>query len=988
MDRDLIDILNKDNEYPFDMPNCLYYDPKNTNIVNASNFKYKILHLNIQSTAEKYTDFRVLLDDLNSQGLQFDFILVCETFSNQFNCKKYALPSYHLEPNFRKTMIRGGVSIYIKQNIPYKIRHDLSIFNEGIYESLFIELVNEKVIIGEIYRIPKSSPNVFLTNYEFVVNTTLNEKKQLIIGTDQNLDLLKMESDVPTKNLLNFNFQNKILPLITKPTRVTPTSATLIDNIYTTFTLEKSITSGIFDRKLSDHFPVFALIGNSTLPKNVSKERQYKRCFTPHVINLIKHDLDVVNWGVIDNLNCEDSYNYLTSILTNIINARAPPKLVKIKDIKFSEPWFTKAMKQSSSKLDDLHTNTKNKPPDDISHIEYKKYRNLYNSVKRRAKQDYYNSQFVKYYNNSRKTWSFLNNLIGKTKKDSAPSSYFLINDKPVTDPKSICDNFNNFFANVGKVQSSSIPTVSQTADEYLRGNYPNSFYFTPTDEYEIVKIINDVKNKHSSGHDEISPFLLKRIVHSIASPLSKIFNKSFSEGIFPDSMKLAKVIPIYKSKEHYLLNNYRPISLLPAISKILEKLVFTRLSNYLVDKNVLDDRQYGFRKKASTIDAISDLYSSILKSLEKNEKVLAVFCDLSKAFDTLNHTILLKKLNHYGIRGVALEWFTNYLKERKIYTYFNNTESTSTENVEYGVPQGSVLGPLLFILYINDLKNSLENSSAILFADDTTLYNNNKSEEILFRETNVDLDLISNWFKANKLSINALKTKYILFRKKTHKISSFHNLTLDGKILERVQSTCFLGMHFDEILSWNTHIDNLHKKLSSCLYALNCSKRLIDKRNKIKLYYALFESRLRYGINLWYNTTKQNINKITKLQKRALRIIYNEKYNASTEPLFKQSKIMNIHGLYEKDILTMMYKFYHYKTLPYLDNIFTRNNDIHRHNTRHRHDPHIQSYKLQISLNSFLHKAPFMWSSIDMSIKSAPSLYSFNRRLKKHLLT
>lgn len=290
--------------------------------------------------------------------------------------------------------------------------------------------------------------------------------------------------------------------------------------------------------------------------------------------------------------------------------------------------------------------------------------------------------------------------------------------------------------------------------------------FFYKTSAEEIIKIVSNLENKQSSGFDDIPVSIVKASVEHIAELISRIINNSFTSGVVPDNLKIAKVCPIFKNGEKDLFTNYRPISILPSFSKIFEKAAFNRLSSYLESKCMLVNNQYGFRRQHSTYMAIMDMYDKISAASDRNEFSIGIFIDLSKAFDTLDHVILIKKLEYYGLRGVTLKWFQNYLLNRQQYVFLNES-SSSLRVINCGVPQGSVLGPLLFILYINDIVNCSNILKFILFADDTNIFHSDTNVFQLMTTINCELLKLSKWFKANKLSLNVKKTNYILFGRK-----------------------------------------------------------------------------------------------------------------------------------------------------------------------------------------------------------------------------
>ena len=328
--------------------------------------------------------------------------------------------------------------------------------------------------------------------------------------------------------------------------------------------------------------------------------------------------------------------------------------------------------------------------------------------------------------------------------------------DEYIYNAKEIAEHLYNFFINTSRNIIGTIPQVNSTFHQYLPNPIVQSMFIDPVDPYDIKTIINKLKPKTSSGFDDISCKLMKLSVNYITDPLAYIINLSLSSGIVPRQMKVAKVVPIFKSGDKYIFSNYRPVSLLPAFSKVLERAMYNKVITFLDINHVLYRHQYGFRSQHSTIHPIIHFLNDCAKANNKStsEITLALFCDLSKAFDIIDHDILLYKLSLYGIRGIALDWFRDYLTDRKQYIQIKNDES-STCNVMYGVPQGSILGPLLFLIFINDICFS-DDFNILSFAVDTTMYISSNSIDILSNEANTQMNALFTWFSANKLFLNA----------------------------------------------------------------------------------------------------------------------------------------------------------------------------------------------------------------------------------------
>ena len=329
--------------------------------------------------------------------------------------------------------------------------------------------------------------------------------------------------------------------------------------------------------------------------------------------------------------------------------------------------------------------------------------------------------QFEKNKFNIKETWRIINNALNRN-SNSKRLTQIKVGDRITTNKETIANHFNDYFSNIGPTLAKNVPTVEKPFYSFLENKNQCSLFLMPTNSLEIMKIVKGFKDNRSTGNDDVSNHLLKYIIHEIIVPLEHIFNLSLVQGVVPDLMKIAKVVPIFKKGDPLYACNYRPISLLSSISKVLEKNIYDRTLAFLVSNNILSNSQFGFRQKHSTVHAMLNFINHVASAIDDHCHTLGIFLDLSKAFDTIDYDILLHKLSHYGIRGKALEWFGSYLRGRKQFVSIDGVNS-SFQELFYGVPQGSLLGPLLFILYMNDFQNSSKILSFILFADDSNLF-------------------------------------------------------------------------------------------------------------------------------------------------------------------------------------------------------------------------------------------------------------------------
>ena len=459
------------------------------------------------------------------------------------------------------------------------------------------------------------------------------------------------------------------------------------------------------------------------------------------------------------------------------------------------------------------------------------------------AQRSYYSERINEIKQNSKMLWKTINEIVcRKSKKGGVITHLKTDNGGIMYDPKQIADELNNYFVQIGKKLSDKISPPAKTHMDFLKGSaIENTFFLSATNPFEVDSIVSSFNNNKAMGPDSIPIRMLKAGLPILAPILSKLINECFEFGIFPQSLKIARVTPLFKGGSKDSSNCYRPISIISPLSKLIEKLISKRLVKFLDKFNIIKDNQYGFRSAHSTNHAIATISEKIRKNLDSREHTVSIFLDLSKAFDCVNHNILLDKLKYYGIRGVALEFFRSYLNNRQQFTIVNGVIS-DIFTIICGVPQGSTLGPLLFLLYINDISTASKFIS-ILFADDTCLIMNNKNLKTLEEMCNRELKEIDVWFRANKLTANINKaSKFMLSTASKNQMQSNFQIKMGESCLERVKSIKYLGVMIDDLLSWNNHAQYLNKKLSSACGILGKIKYYVDVPTLITIYFSFLQ--------------------------------------------------------------------------------------------------------------------------------------------------
>ena len=915
------------------------FSPKNTT---------SLFHMNIHSLQYHIEDLHILLNTLD---FKFDIIAISET-----KLRKGVEPSKHIDiPSYEyihtpTEASKGGTLIYISNRIEnYKPRKDLEIYIPRKLESTFIEIISSKgknTIIGCIYKhhnISEIEFNAILKPLAYKLKT---EGKPCWITGDFNMDLLKIENDTHINDYFDIFTNNNFMPLITLPTRITNRTKTLIDNIYYN-QFSNNIVSGNITVGISDHIPQFAIIpsySNNTIPtNNTSYVRNYKKMNNESFVNTIRN----IDWSFANSNTDTDTNEVIVNFLGKITSAlddHAPlRKITKKQHKKLNKPWITKGIIKSIRNKEKIYNQYLRETILDKKTTlekEFKKRKNMITILLRKSKKNFYNNYFQEHSKNTRKIWAGINNLINaKPTASSLPSCLEVNISKKntftITEPSKIANTFNNYFASIAdNILKTRKYTGNKHFSDYLRNPNPNTFLLTPTDKVEVETLIKLSNTNKSTGPNSIPNQVIKLISSHISEPLTNIANKIFATGKYPDTLKISKIIPIHKKDSKLSVSNYRPISLLSNINRILEKLLFNRLYNFLEIHNCIYELQFGFRAKHSTDHALLSMAEEIRNAMNNNEIAVGVFVDFQKAFDTVNHNILITKLHHYGIRGIANQLLKSYLTDRQQFVSIHGTESNKS-NILHGVPQGSVLGPLLFLVYINDLHTCIHNSKTRHFADDTNLLHiikNKIRNKNPARRLNQDLKSLNNWLLANKISLNSTKTELIYFRKQNLPIPDL-NIRLNGIKLQPVSEVKYVGLIIDEHMSFKSHIRTLNAKLKRANNLIAISRHYVPKKLLTQIYYGQFYSHLTYGCMI-YGQNNDDISTTFTLQKKAIRLMSFSDYQAPTKPLFKKLELLTLNHIITTKRVLFVHNALNCKLPKHFENHFEVKATLHTHRT------------------------------------------------------
>lgn len=603
--------------------------------------------------------------------------------------------------------------------------------------------------------------------------------------------------------------------------------------------------------------------------------------------------------------------------------------------------------------------------------------------LKHQAKTRYYTTCFANC-TNSKETWKAIKEVITMGKQRDKTLINLVTGELDV-DQSDVADNFATYFATVGEELARKIPLIQGDSYDMLGTMTTNerSMFLNPVTVAEITLLISALKVGKSPGVDNISAAVIKNCAGIIAPVLAKILNDSFESGCYPVGLKTARVIPIFKSGSRRAVENYRPISVLPIMNNIVERAIYNRLNDFFDRCNVLYDYQYGFRSKCGTSTALAEIVATLQGNLNNDRCVTGLFMDLSKAFDTVNHEILLSKLEKAGVRGVPHRLFESYLEDRFMVVNVNGKMSRPRK-INISVPQGSVLGPLLFLLYINDMGALDLRGKLRLFADDSADFLESSSFTINAEYMMYDLTLLSEYFRVNKLTLNLNKTKFVNFGSARKINQTSKSIEYQSSTIERVDCIKYLGLQIDSRLSWSNHIEHVSTRIAGAIGAIS-RLHYLPSKILVNIYFSLVHSHLNYAASIWTAAKAVHVNKLQALQRRAIKRCYKLEDRFSTENLFTEvaKTILPLKALGVLQVCTMVYSVLHGELRSNLH--FEYETD----RRSARRSPRLVRVRKQHDCidGSIYFRGPIEFDKLNADMKNLQTLNAFKTALKNYLL-
>ena len=941
--------------------------------VQSKQDKIKIEHINAQSLQGHMEEIRFLVDDR-----KVDVLCISETWLTPLVENRFVnIPNFNI---FRQDTGRGGgVCLYVKDSFKSSQIHVNFPKIEGV-EHIWVNIQSCKFpsfIVGTIYRHPHALVDSFEHISDILKEILVRNKPMFIFG-DVNDDLLGVNSKI--SRILS---TCKLQQLIISPTRITSTSSTLLD-IFATNNKHMVLHSEVVPCPIADHELITATI-------NIRKEKKQPEYKTfrslKNYSGEIFCDLLLTKVPFLNKILSIDSVDIqvdiITSTLDNVLDEIALEETKLI--VRPPAPWITNSIRLAMAERDKIQNRLKTNENISLRN-NYKEKKRLVRSSVNKSKVEYFENEYKKCGNDMKRTWKITKTLIPNNRAKSQNHNFDNVSSK--------VEEFNEYFSKVGKEAFEKTQrSIDNQGQQYLNHEYhnrntrENKFRPKPVTVETVILIVMNLRETNSVGIDGISLRFVKDSLPIMAFYYTVVVNTSIVTGKFPMLWKHPLIAPVYKAGDKEEVGNYRPIALLPILSKILEKVVSMQLMEYLESNNLLSNTQHGFRSKLSTETALMQITDAIYRNIINDFITLVALCDLSKAFDSVSHRILLHKLDSVNVDKF---WFEDYLANRKQSVKIGNYMSNSLP-VEYGVPQGSILGPILFLIYVNDMREINFQCTMVQYADDCQFLIKGKVENIrdIIDKAELVLTKAKRYFDRNGLLINPGKTQFIIVgsRQNIARLPDDIHINFDNNKICPSVSVKNLGVHMDRFMTFDVHVEEMRKKVMGILIYLNRIKDSIPPATRTQVVQTLALSVVNYCLKIWGTTNKTQLQKAQKLQNFAARIaLGNVKKHEHITPHINKLKWLKISNKCVFDTCVYIFKLLNHQ-LPLWLLFLLRVRDYHIRSTRQQNNLFVPPTRTITGERGMGVRGPSLWNGLPENVKNSNSVYSFKRNLKTYLL-
>lgn len=905
--------------------------------------------------------------ETNIVNKNFEFILLCEIhLSDDDDDSLIVLENYNVVRVNSASRHTGGVVIYIKKHWTYEIIKSSFVGLKCWWILIKVSYANTILYLAMLYRAPGylNLDNDFYTLFNSYIKDIVELKQKVIITGDFNLNWLV--NNISKIYLENIICDNGLKQIVNECTRITKDSKTLIDYVLVNdfYNISAKIEKSL---KISDHESILINILTNDNPVPEVKKIKYVKYNKNEFANKIVRSNIMSTYY----LNCNIKAELFSNSLKNIINDFVIEKEIK-KNYNNCE-WFSnelKVLKRKKIKQYRVATIMNNQ----IEWDNYKILRNVYKNKIEIAKSKYITNK-IDYAHDQKDMWQLIKKYVLKNPINEIKLVNFS-NEKIENDNMVIANKFNNYFINSIQEINDSIQFKQYNN---LISNTGCKFKLNRISMHDLKLVLKSLNNKKDMNY--VKPSMFIDAIDLIGENLLSIINKSIQDGVFPNTWKQSLVVPIQKVKKTVKCSEYRPVNMISVESKILEKVVYNQLEIYLDKNNLVYEYQSGFRKNHNCESLLNLIITNWKMAVDDKKVVVAVFLDLRRAFETVNKEILIKKLEMYGIDEIELQWFKSYLYQRTQRTRVNDAVSDEID-VLLGVPQGSVLGVLLFLIYVNDMEKAIELSKLVLFADDALLYIVGDTVDEGINNMNSDLNRLSEWFLMNRLKLNVDKTKYMVINGSV----SNNRIVIDNTELDLIDEIKYLGIIIDNRLNFKANLDYICKKISKKLNFFYKIRNNISIKCAIKLFNTIIKPHFEYCSSILFMCNNEMRNRLQKLQNRGMRIILKLGRLTPRQFMLDTLKWLSVSQKIKMNVMILVFKIKNNMLPKYLTSRLLYVGDVHHHFLRNVFNFRLNFFKSQKTHNMLMYNGLKMFNELPTELKKETNLLKFKIEIVKYI--